>query len=229
LLTGCEQEPATHPAPPPAAPAKQAQSKRVPIGRNVWLEIEGNRRRVVFDSVVCLREGQLEQLLCRRHTKEHEAVLSADVDARDIHKGLLLTGVEPGSPVRYLPRYEPAKGVRIRVKLSYQSDGKVVTVPGGSWVRNAATRKELDSDWVFVGSQFQQDPLDPDRPPLYAANGGDVICVSNFEDALLDLPMKSPKDNAELVFEAFTERIPPLETKVTVLLEPFPEDVKTGK
>jgi hypothetical protein len=228
-LAGCEQEPAPKPAPAAPALPKPAEARRVPLGRNVWLEVEGKHRRVVFDSVVCLREGQLEQLLCRRHTKEHEAILAADVDARDLHKGLLLTGAEPGSPASYQPRYEPAKGPRVRVTLRYEDKGKTVTVPAQSWVRNALTHKALDTDWVFVGSQFQQDPLDPTRPPLYAANGGDVICVSNFEDALLDLPIKSPKDNAELVFEAYTERIPPLETKVSVLLEPFAEDVKAGK
>jgi hypothetical protein len=37
---------------------------------------------------------------------------------------------------------------------------------------------------------------------------------------LLDLPIDSSKNNADLNFEAHTERIPPLETKVTVILEP---------
>ena len=61
------------------------------------------------------------------------------------------------------------------------------------------------------------------------ANGGDVICVSNFEDAMLDLPINSSKNNDELAFEAFTERIPPIGTPVTVILEPVLEKNKTGK
>ena len=67
------------------------------------------------------------------------------------------------------------------------------------------------------------DPDNKDRPPFYAANSGDVICVSNFESALLDLPINSPKDNSELNFEAHKERIPPLDTKVTIILEPVPD------
>ena len=54
----------------------------------------------------------------------------------------------------------------------------------------------------------------------YAANQGDVICVANFDTALLDLPIMSSKDNDDLVFEAHTARIPPLETRVLVILEP---------
>ena len=61
------------------------------------------------------------------------------------------------------------------------------------------------------------------------ANDGDVICISNFETALLDLPIKSPKDDAERFFVANTEQIPPLETKVVVILEPVVEAKKDKK
>jgi hypothetical protein len=104
-------------------------------------------------------------------------------------------------------------------------DNKLVTVPARSWVKNMNTGKELDTDWVFAGSRLVDNPLDPGKK-RYLANDGDLICVSNFETALLDLPIKSPKDNADLVFVAFTERIPPLETKVVVILEPVLEAKK---
>ncbi|MGH7226659.1 MAG: YdjY domain-containing protein, partial [Gemmataceae bacterium] len=106
---------------------------------------------------------------------------------------------------------------------------KQVTVPAQSWIKNARNNKELKSDWVFAGSRFVTNPLDPKGPKHYLANDGDVICVSNFETALLDLPIKSPKDDADRVFVANTERIPPLETKVVVILEPLLEAKKDKK
>ena len=215
--------PAAHATAPsqalPAAPSS-ATVNRVPAGKNVWLEIDGKQRRVVVEAIVCLREGYLEQLMCRRRTKEHEAILSADMDARDIHKALLLTGVEPGSVVKYEPKFQPPKGPRIKVTLRYEEKATTVTVPAQEWVRDARTKKPLHYDWVFAGSQLLES-ADAGEPPVYAANSGDVICVSNFPDALLDLPINSPQDNSELVFEAFTEHIPPVETKVTVILEPI--------
>lgn len=235
LLLGCSARPPSNdsapvPAPEPAARAADPSSppklastsvtvKRVPAGKNVWLEIEGKQRRVAVEAIVCLREGYLEQLMCRRRTKEHEAILSADMDARDIHKALLLTGVEPGSVVKYEPKFQPPKGPRIKVTLRYEEKGKTVTVAAQEWVRDARTKKPLHYDWVFAGSQLLES-ADAGEPPVYAANSGDVICVSNFPDALLDLPINSPQDNSELVFEAFTQHIPPIETKVTVILEP---------
>ena len=86
--------------------------------------------------------------------------------------------------------------------------------------RNFKTKKDFASDWVFAGSIFIPDPLDNKKKPYYGANDGDVITVVNFESACIDVPFLSTKDNADLDFEAHTERIPPLKTPVTVILEP---------
>jgi hypothetical protein len=234
---GCQGDPPSTPSPLPQSPeapqlrsseaAKATESKRVPVGPNVALEIDGNHRRVLISGYVCLREGQLEQLMCLRGTKEHEAILAAAADARDMHKALLIAGAKPGAPVRYEPKFQPPSGTPIRVTLRFEKDGKVITVPAQEWVRDVRTHKSLKQDWVFAGSVLFPDPLDKDKPPLYAANSGDVICVANFEGAMLDLPINSSKDNSDLSFEAFTERIPPLETKVTIVLEPKLAQEKT--
>jgi len=212
-------------ADPPAdkAPPK---AKRSEIGKNVVLETQGDVRRVRIPASVSFREGALELLLCRKNTKEHEAVLHADIDARQVHAALLAAGAKSGSPVKYEPKYQPATGTQIKVTLEYQKDGKTVSVPAQQWIRDAKTRKEMSQPWVFAGSIFFPDPDDPKKPPLYAANSGDVICVSNFPDAMLDIPVNSPQDDAERVFEAFTERIPPLGTPVMVILEPVVEKKK---
>lgn len=218
------------PAADPAPAEPPAPVKRVPVGKskNVWVEIDpaNDRRRTLVSAWVCLRQGPLEHLMCRQNTKEHEAILSADVDARDIHAALLLCRAKPGSPVKYEPKFQAPSGTKIRVTLQYPDKGKIVTVPARQWVRDANSGKELQYDWVFAGSVLIPNPDGKDRPPLFLANGGDVICVSNFPGALLDLPVNSPKDNSELEFEAFTERIPPLETKVTVILEPVSDGPK---
>jgi len=205
---------------------KPADSKKVEMGRNVWLEVQGEKRRVFVRAEVCLREGMLEHLMCRRRTKEHEAILTADVDARDIHKALILAKATPGTTVRYKDdgTVVTPTGTKIKITLTYKDRDKTVSIPGRDWIRDINTKKSLQVDWVFAGSQFLE--TEKDKPPLYAANAGDVICVSNFEGAMLDLPINSSKNNADLEFEAFTERIPPLGTAVTVILEPVLEKKK---
>jgi hypothetical protein len=221
LGLGCADVSAERDKPEPEVPAK-----KVKVGPNVELEVQGKKRRVLVSATVCLRKGQLEQLLCRKNTKEHEAILTADVDARKIHEALILAGAVEGSPVRFVPRYRAASGTPIKISLRYEEKGKQVTVPARSWVKNGKTGKDLESDWVFAGSQLVPDPFDKTRPKRYLANDGDVICVSNFETAMLDLPIRSSKDAADLAYEAHTERIPPVDTKVTVILEPVPAKKK---
>ena len=235
-LVGCTVD-----DPPPkkeAAPAqpKPASAKKVEVGKNVFLEIEGEQRRVLVESYVCLRKGQLEQFLTRKRTKEHEAILAADVDARKIHEALILAKAEPGAPVRFFDpvkreaKYEPAHGTVIKVSVQYKDEqGQTRRHPAQQWIRSFKTLKDLEHDFVFAGSHLISDPADKTRPPFYVANDGDVICVSNFETAMLDLPIKSPKDNDDLAFEAHTERIPPLETRVLVILEPVPAKAKDKK
>lgn len=229
VAAGCGRT-ASESAAEPTRPSSEAQvsaltvSKQVLVGNNVWFEKQGDQRRVLVAATVCLREGFLEEFLCRKGTKEHESILTADVDARDIHKALLLTGIEPGSPVQFQPTFKAATGPRIKVSVRYEQAGKLVTVRANEWVRNQQTKKELEHNWVFTGSVLVDNPLAKGVAPTYLANGGDFISLSNFEGSLLDLPFKSSQEDAELVFEAFTERIPLEKTAVTVVLEPLPKD-----
>lgn len=236
LMLGCEgATPREEPRPKDARDEKgkralpKAESKKATVGKNVFLEVlPDQKRRVLVSAEVCLREGQLEQLMCRKQTKEHEAILTADVDARHIHAALIAAGAEAGSPVQFVPKYRPASGTIIKVSVQYKDKDKLVTASAQSWIKNAKDNKPLASDWVFAGSRFVKNPLD-DGKEYYLANDGDLICVSNFETALLDLPIKSPKDNADLIFIANSERIPPLKTKVVVILEPVVEAKKEKK
>lgn len=216
---GCS--PRVQPKVAPVAAPKPATVARTEVGPNVFLEIDGNRRRVMVPAVVSYREGPLELFLCRRNTKEHESVVSADIDARHLHAALLAAGAVAGSPVKFEPKYQSAKGSPIRVLVRYAADGQDKTINAREWVRDTKTQKELALDWVFPGSFFFKSPPDEkgQRRELYAANGGDIVCVSNFPEAMLDLPVQSPSENDALQFEAYTERIPPLGTKVEVVFE----------
>lgn len=196
-----------------AAPEK----KRVPVGPNVALEVEGKQRRVIVQAAVCLRKGPLEGLLTRKMKKEHEYVLAADLDARHLHTALELAGAKAGKPVQFAPKYQPASGSRVRITLRYEKDGKRVTVPSSAWIKHAKTGKVLEQDWVFAGSKMV---ADPDTKQLsYIANHGDVVCVCNMESALLDLPVESPKKFDIRSYEAATDAIPENGTKVEVIFE----------
>jgi hypothetical protein len=199
-------------------PAKK-RGKQVAVGRNIFVEIENKKVvRVLIHANVCLREGMLEHLLTRRRCKEHESILAADIDARDLHKALLLAGLREGKPIVFKPKEVPPSGAAVKITLAYKKDGKDVKVPARQWIRHAKTKKDLHTDWVFVGSRFMGAEDNPAKVH-YLANDGDVICVANFEAALLDVPILSTASGVN-DYEAHTERIPPVDTPVLVILEP---------
>lgn len=184
--------------------------------------------RLLFVTEVCLREGPLEVFLCKKGTKEHEAILRVDLDAKLIHAALLASGAKVGTPTQFVnpktnePEFKPATGNKIKVTVHYRKGGKLHTHPAQEWVWNSMKKKSLDADWVFAGSQEIRDPDNPKAEPFYGANSGEVITISNFPYSMLDLPIEVSKDDANLNYEAKTDRIPPLFSKVWVILEPVP-------
>lgn len=184
----------------------------------IWIDVEG--RSVVMIGRVCQREAPLELFACLKNFKEHESVVSINTRAYIVHAGLLALGVEPGHPVQFYPEYRPAEGPEIDVFVVWKdSEGKIHRAPAQEWVRDVHTKQAMKSAWIFTGSQIVKDE-DTGEQHYYADSTGELICVSNFPSAVLDLPIRSSDSNEALLFEAFTEHIPPLGTPVTVILAP---------
>ena len=185
----------------------------------LWIDLK--RRLVVVDGSVCLREGQLEMFACPKGTKEHEAVIAIDCGAQFLHAALLSVGARSGNTVKYEPKYKPASGTTIDIYLLWRSkDGKKHQTRAQNWVRYLKTGKAMPYDWVFAGSGFWTDEATQQRH--YMADAGDMICVSNFNTAMLDLPIKSTAAAADLLFTAYKKHIPPLQTPVRLVLIPRP-------
>lgn len=80
---------------------------------------------------------------------------------------------------------------------------------------------EMKADWVFAGSGFYVD--EDTGKKFYLAEDGDLICVANFPGATVDVAVESSSQGDGLLFEAYTERIPPKGTPVTLELIPVPQ------
>ncbi len=217
-----QEEPEKKEKPPEEPPPMPKGLTPFPKGSKVLFfeKTADDKRRVYILAEVCLREGQLEVFLCKNQTKEHESILHVDCDARDIHFALIAAKATPGSTVKYVPNYVAASGTPIKITMTYNFNGKLRNDPAQYWIKDLKTKKEMKHDWVFAGSRFFKFPDEPNRQPFYCANNGEVISIANFPDSMLDLPVKSPREQADLAFEAWSDRIPPLKTKVLLMLEP---------
>ena len=198
-------------SPPPNA---KALSKR-----NLW--IDSKNKRVIFDGYVAMNDGPLEMFACPVGTKEHESIIGTLPRAKEVHAALLAVGAQHGTPVEFLPRFVPATGQRIRIWVCYwDKENKFHAVDGRRWVKHAKTKRQMETDWVFAGSGFWKDPSDGRE--YYRADSGDMICVSNFNSAMLDVPIASSAEANDLQFVPFTERIPPQGTPLRLVLVPIP-------
>lgn len=77
--------------------------------------------------------------------------------------------------------------------------------------------QEMKADFVFAGSGFFKQK---DGTQYYMAEAGNVVCVANFGDAMIDIAQLSSADNGGLMYEAYTERLPSRRTAITVELIP---------
>lgn len=195
--------------------------RRLSPTEEVWIDLE--RRAVVVGGRVALDRGLLEFFACPAETKEHESVVAVNSSARLVHAALLAVGMEPGKPVSFDPVYAPASGPRVRITMRWtDSDGAEREADARTWIRDTRSGEELATDWVFAGSAFWTDPADGRE--YYQADGGDLVCVSNFPTATLDLPIESSQSNEALLFEVFEKRVPPRGTPVEMVLTRVGQD-----
>jgi hypothetical protein len=191
------------------------------IGKHeIWIDF--NAKQVILGGIICLNKGLLEMFACPMGTKEHESVVAVLAPAIEMHSALLAVGAVPGKPARWEEDrgYIPPSGSVIDIQVRWLEDKTetIITRDSRQMVRNSLTEEAMDHDWIFGGSVIFDDPETGER--FYYANSGEMICVSNFPSAAIDVGFESSSDNNNLMFQAFSENIPEIGTKVYLILTP---------
>jgi hypothetical protein len=191
------------------------------ISRENHLWVDLKRKRVYADGYVAARDIVLEMFACPMGTKEHESIVGTLAKASEVHAALLAIGAQPGTPVKLYPQYVPPTGQVIRVWVCWRDEeGTFHRTDARQWIRYMKTGEPMQAEWVFAGSGFWKDPSDGRE--YYQADGGDMICVSNFTSAMLDISIASSADADQLMFKPATDRIPERGTPVRLVLVPIP-------
>ena len=200
----------------PPAPDRHPELKRLSPEEDVWIDLKG--KRVVVGGLIAVSKGPIEYFACPQGTKEHESIVATRSTAQLVHVGLLAIGLVPGKPVSFDPEYVAATGPVVRVTMRWQDEtGQVKELPAQQWIRDTRTGQAMTEDWVFAGSAFWTDPSNGKE--YYQADGGDLVCLSNFPTAMLDLTIESSQSNEALLFDAFEGRVPPRGTDVEMILD----------
>lgn len=187
-----------------------------PVAYQPGVSIDWAQRRVLLAGEVVLRSGDLELFACSPHTKEHESIVRVHARPLHVYQALGLSGVEPGHPPYYdmnTRQVVPATGERLEISVSWTQDGRTHTVPIEQWMLD----KQRDATpgpipWVFAGSV----PLTDDR--ILADMDGTILCVVDFDGAIIAVGASHSADNESLWLAANSERIPPVGTPVTLIV-----------
>lgn len=187
------------------------------LGKNqIW--INETTKQVMVRGLICLTEGPLEMFACPLQTKEHESVIAVEAKSSEIHTCLIALGFEPGSPVQWQPSYRPVEGPSVKIEVKWSVDGEEKEVDAKTMVRKSGTEETMKTDWVFGGSEIFVDRVNGRQ--IYYADSGEMICLSNFPTAMMDVPIQSSDSTDGLLFEANTEVIPPKNTQVYLIMTP---------
>jgi hypothetical protein len=206
------------PAEPPNSPAfREPAAVIVPVNKNIWIDTNPKARRVLVRAYVCRQKAPLEEFMCRKDSKEHESVLAADLDAKSLQAALLAAELKPGAPARYDgEKFHPPSGEKLEITVEWKQNGQPKQARAQDWIRDFKTQKAITHEFVFAGSQIVEDPQTKQKQ--FLGDGGDLLSVANFPGSIVDLAVHSSNTNDALLFEAFTERIPPQDTEVIVVV-----------
>ena len=208
---------------------------RLHPNQNIWFDKKN--KTAVLHGAVGLNRGALELFACTGRVtrdrsfkdrifadgpKAHESVLVFDIIPHLMHAALLAAGAQPGKPAVFSPEFIPPSGTPIEVIVRWKdAQGKVQQTTAGEWVLDEQTKETMKTPFVFTGSMFM---VNREGRRMYMGDAdGELICVSNFASAVMDVPIESSGDNDSRLFIANEAKIPPCGTPVTMILKPILE------
>jgi len=199
----------------PGSPVQYQPQFKAPTGQPIdiylqWVDAQGKRQRVRAQEWI-------------RYSTHRTFIAPFE----KLPAGLTLPDHDDDLPIRYYPKF---KDLVWQGPMSTAQRDKLLALSKDAEYRKAiqtffaqGQSRQLDTGWVFAGSVFYVD--EKTGAKSYVAEGGDLICVVNFPSAMLDLAVKSTdKQDEGLMFEPWTERVPPKGTEVIMELIPiFPK------
>ena len=209
----------------PGAP--KAGAKDLVITTLPGIAVDTKAKEVRLQGAICLKKGALELFACAQGTREHESVVAVKAKPSHVTFALAMLGLDPGKP-GYLTEggaFSPPAGAVLDITCRYKTKaGETRTLAAYKLLRLTGGTIALDRpiDWVYVGR--------PEAEALRAADReGTVVCLSNFPEAVIDVPFESTSANSDLVYEANPKTVPDPGTAVELVLKPTGRRIKPKK
>lgn len=190
--------------------------------------LDKKTREIRFPALVNMREGFLEFLIVHEHGAVHESLFRTHVSPTHINVALKLLSYKPSRELYRIPTEkgtpsdefyevpdETKSAARLSIHVEFEKDGEKKQFPASDWVRHETTAKAMPpSHWVYGGSGFYKGNFIPE-------GNGQIAAIYITDTALINYP--GDDNTNDDVWTIMTERVPDLETKVTLVLAPYKE------
>lgn len=188
------------------------------VGKLPHVEFDAAKKQVRVECEMLAVDAPLEFFCCVKGTNDYEAMVRSEVKPSNLHLALLAIGLKPGQPLQYseaTKRWIPPQGPPLQIMMEYQKDGKTVSVPAWTWMRDVKTKKTAPPfTWVFTGSRIMENGN-------YAADStGYLVSIVNFDLTVIDVPQLASSSNDLLEWERNPDTTPKAGAKVTMVIEP---------
>lgn len=233
VAAGAEPAPAVEPTTLPAPDQKMEPVKpvvekldasRYRIGEVIF---DQSTREIRIPAEVNMTEGLLEFLVVHKDGKVHEALFKTGINATHLNVAFTLLRYKPSRELYVVydqngqntgKNTEVADDVkaaaRVNIKVEWNDNGQTKSCPVNEWISDSATEKPMPSGpWVYGGSEVENGRFAPEST-------GDIAAIFLTNSAMLLYP-GADNQNDE-VWLPFPKRVPPVDTKVTLIFSPNP-------
>jgi len=202
---------------------KQLDEFRYQIGEVIF---DQKTREIRFPCKVNMTEGLLEYIIVHLNGKVHESLLVTEISPTHLNLAFTLLRYSPSPELYPLPsatggasdnfQEVPAEikaAARVTLEVEWNDEGKVRRMPINDWIQHSVKLTSMPAGpWVYGGSEFHEGLYVPEIT-------GDIAAIFIAPSALIHYPGDDREDDT--VWIPYPERIPALETKVTLIIAPY--------
>lgn len=222
------------PAGAPPAPVQAAVSvkpqilkldeDRYQVGKIIF---DRKTREIRFPAKVNMVKGLLEFLLVQQQGKVHEALLITDASPTHLNLAFLLLQYQPSNELFSLrnetghmtglyPNVPAAVKARARIQIEVEwkdNAAKTHRNPINDWIQHSKEATAMPhGPWLYTGSTSHEGKYVPELT-------GDIVAIFTAPEAMINYP--GADGGSDLVWHAFSERVPAKDTEVTLIITPF--------
>ncbi|MDP3849362.1 MAG: YdjY domain-containing protein [Luteolibacter sp.] len=220
-------EPSSLPAPDqkmePVKPViEKIDASRFRVG---GVTFDQKTREIRFPTTVNMTEGLLEFIVVHANGKIHESLLITDISPTHLNLAFTLLRYPPSHELYPLPSDtggasgdfpevapEIKAAARITIDVEWKGGDQTRRLPVNDWIQHAVKTTAMPAGpWVYGGSFIYDGQYSPEM-------SGDIAAIYTAPSALINYPGDDKHDDT--VWLPFPKRVPPVGTKVTVIIAP---------